>query len=386
MPRKSKGAHLWYDRARDSWTIIDGDIRKRTGFGEADRGEAEKALTDYIGLKHKPAKTPTPTIADVLGVYGAEHAPTVSDGGYIIGLRLGNLLGWWGCAEGRIELSDVTKVNCIEYVRHRERENIRKAVETEIRLARREKREPDIEAAEMDAPAGTFGGREDLVVLRAAINYYNEHKVPLSFRPSVFLPQKAEKRDAWMTRSQIAQFLWKARRVSHDIAPQGSNFPILVRHLCRFIVLGYYTGSRSGVVLGTKYSMADFENDFLKRKPYGARKTKKQAPMHKLPKRLKFWLLFWQRIDKGVSEHVVHIHGKPVTKLRRSWITTREEAGLSDDITPHILRHSRATHLMKNRKVDKKDAAEFLGMTLQTFIDNYAHHDPEWQKDAADAR
>lgn len=385
MPRKSQGPHLKLDADRGTWTIVDGKHKQRTGCVESARGDAEKELEAYLNKKHRAPTTPTPEIADVLLVYDEEHAPTVSDKGYIIGLRIGNLSGWWG-VDGRAQLSDLTKINCQEYVRHRERENMRKAVETEIRLARRDGREPDIEAAEMDAPAGTTGAREDLVVLRAAINYYHANKTILAFKPEVWLPQKPEARDAWMTRSQLATFLWRSRRVVHDIAPEGSNAVRLVRHLSRFIILGYYTGSRSGVVLGTKYSMADFENDFLKRKPYGARQTKKRAPMHKLPARLKFWLRHWQRIDNGISEYVVHIHGKPVTKLRRSWITTREEAGLSDDITPHSLRHSRATHLMRNRKVDKKDAAEFLGMTLQTFIDTYAHHDPEWQKDAADAR
>ena len=159
-----------------------------------------------------------------------------------------------------------------------------------------------------------------------------------------------------------------------------------MRHLSRFIILGFYTGSRSGVILGTRYKMLDFANEFMNRKPHGARKSKKQAPKHKMPKRLKFWLLLWQKIDGRGADYVVHIEGSKVKKLRRSWNTAREAAGLEDDVTPHTLRHSRATHLMKNRNVSNEDAAEFLGMTLQTFIDTYGHHDPEWQKDAADAR
>ena len=158
-------------------------------------------------------------------------------------------------------------------------------------------------------------------------------------------------------------------------------------NLSRFILAAYYSGSRSGVVLGTRYRMVDFENDFMQRKPHGYRKTKKQAPPHKLPGRLKTWSLRWRRIDgHNSADYVVHLHGEKVTKLRRSWNTARGAAGLPEDVTPHTLRHSRATHLMKNRAVANEDAAEFLGMTLQTFLDTYGHHDPEWQKDAAEAR
>jgi integrase len=385
MPREARGPYLRFDKDRGTWTIIDGKHNKRTGFGKADRPKADGALKDYLGAKHTVAASPAPCIADVLAFYGATQAPTTADGGYIIGCRIGSLLGWWG-AEGRSELKDVTTENCREYVKHRELMNLNKAAETEIRLARRDRREPDIEAAEMDAPAGTAGAREDLTTLRAAINYWHKEKKPLTFTPTVSLPDKSEARDQWMTRSQIAAFLWRSRRIVHNIEPNPKKRPRLVRYLARFIILGFYTGSRSGVVLGTTYKMADFANDFMKRKPYGARRTKKRAPMHKLPKRLKFWLKLWQRVDKGISEYVVHLNGNKVTKLRRSWNTTRELCGLSDDITPHTLRHSRATHLMKNKKVDKADAAEYLGMTLQTFLDTYAHHDPEWQKDAADAR
>lgn len=272
-------------------------------------------------------------------------------------------------------------------VKHREDENVRKAVETEIRIARREKREPDVAAAEIDAPAGTVGARGDLEVLRAAIGYWHREKKPLKALPSVWLPQKPEGRKQWLTRSQVAQLLWRSRRVIHNLEADANKRPRLVRHLSRFIIFGFYSGSRSGVVLGTKYKMIDFANEFMQRKPHGARRSKKRAPPHKMPKRLKSWRLRWQRIDgHNAADYVVHIHGEKITKLRRSWDTARDGAGLPDDVTPHTLRHSRATHLMKNRNVANEDAAEFLGMTLQTFLDTYGHHDPEWQKAAADAR
>lgn len=381
MPRRASGPKLWFDKSRKSWTIIDGSVRKRTGYVEAQFQEAQKALADHIGGKHAIPDTDVPCIADILNAYLTEHAPHVASDD-IITYRIGSLSEWWGMKQ----LADVTTANCRLYVKHREEFNIQKAVEREIVKARREKREPDLVAAEMDAPAGTTGARGDLEVLRAAIGYWHREKKPLKVIPAVWLPQKPENRKQWLTRSQVARLLWHSRRVVHNFETNPKKRARLVRHLSRFVILGFYTGSRSGVVLGTRYKMLDFERDFMNRKPHGARKTKKQAPPHKMPRRLKSWLMRWQRIDGKAADFVVHIEGKKIAKLRRSWDTARKAAGLPDDVTPHTLRHSRATHLMKNRAVANEDAAEFLGMTLQTFIDTYGHHDPEWQKDAADAR
>lgn len=384
MPRRSSGPKLSLDKGRGTWTIVDGKHKQRTGFAAEQAEEAQGALRNYLDDKHVVAATPVPAIVDVLAFYLDEHVPTLpgEPKKNPISYRIGSLEEWWGDKT----LKDITTADCRTYVKHREEANLKKAVETEIRIARRERREPDIEAAEMDAPAGTAGAREDLVTLRAAIGYWHREKKPLAFLPAVWMPQKSDRRDQWMTRSQIAKLLWRSRRVVHNIEPDPAKRPRLVRHLSRFIILGFYTGSRSGVVFGTKYTMLDFERSFMKRKAHGARKSKKQAPPHKMSKRLKSWLLRWQRIDKGVSEFVVHLNGSKVKKLRRSWNTARDAAGLPDDVTPHTLRHSRATHLKRNPAVSDADAAEFLGMTIETYNNTYRHHDPEWQKDAADAR
>lgn len=383
MPRKPTGPRLWFDKTRGTWTIIDGKLRKRTGFSEAELSQAEAALVEHIGDKHAIPDTDTPCIADVLNAYYTEHSQTTVTADKTPG-RIQRLSEWW-CVD-HPQLSDITKVNCRAYVAHRKAVNLARCVEREVAKARREQRAPDIESAKQKA-TGEAGARADLELLRAAINYWHTEKKPLKTVPPVWLPDKSDGRDRWLTRSQIAAFLWASRRTVYNLEPDPTKPPRLVRYLSRFILMCFYTGSRGGVILHTRYRMLDFAAGFMDRKPHGSRKSKnKQAPRHKMPLRLKTWLLRWQRIDGATGDYVVHLYGERVKKPRRQWDAARDAAGLPEDVTPHILRHSRATHLMKNRNVANEDAAQFLGMTLRTFLDVYGHHDPEWQKDAADAR
>ncbi|MEJ0095155.1 MAG: tyrosine-type recombinase/integrase [Methylocella sp.] len=59
------------------------------------------------------------------------------------------------------------------------------------------------------------------------------------------------------------------------------------------------------------------------------------------------------------------------------------DAGLGQDVTPHVLRHTAATWSMQNG-TDLWEAADLLGMTVKTLERVYGHHHPNYQKDAAD--
>ena len=70
--------------------------------------------------------------------------------------------------------------------------------------------------------------------------------------------------------------------------------------------------------------------------------------------------------------------------MRKSFAAAVRAAGLGDDVTPHILRHTCATWLMQ-KGVDLWDAAGFLGMTVQQLEATYGHHHPDYQQEAAEA-
>jgi integrase len=212
--------------------------------------------------------------------------------------------------------------------------------------------------------------RRDLETLRAAIGYWHEEYGPLPTVPAVVLPPKPEPRERWLTRSEVARLLWAARRTPHSV---------------RFILLGIYTGSRSGALLAAQWSWVDLAGGIMRRRPPGTAENKqKRTPPVKLGVRIQAHLRRWRRLDGvTVNGFVIHCDGKRIQKMRRSWRTAVRVAGLGSDVTPHTLRHTRATWLMQ-AGIDRWEAAGHLGMSLEMLQRHYGHHHPDAQKRAAE--
>ena len=136
MPRRSKGARLYYRRDKAYYVIRDG--KRQLSTGTSDRSEAEAALAQYIDEKGRPAQSPsTPdkfTITEALDRYGSEHAPTVKSDSRI-GYAIDSLLPFFRS----LPVASITSEVCRRYERYRGR-----------------------------APATV---RRELGVLRAAINF-----------------------------------------------------------------------------------------------------------------------------------------------------------------------------------------------------------------------
>lgn len=332
MPRRSSGAKLWFDEARGTYTIVDGRSRHRTGFGLAEIGRAEKALRDYIEKKHKPAAGPDPILADVLAAYAEEHIKHVVSGKHIL-YDIGHLNRWWGLKS----VSDISAATTRAYVSSRN--------------------------------AGASARRE-LAFLNAAVQHWKANHAPLMATPKIKLPPKPAARQDFMTRSDAARFLWKARRTPH---------------LARFFLIGWYTGSRRSVITSLKWSMVNLETGIMQRKERNATQTKKRAPPVKLGDRLLCHMSRWRRSDGEGATYIVNFRGRKIDRPIRSWDRARDAAGLPEYVTPHVLRHSRATTLMKNG-VSLWEASKQLGMSVAVLESVYGHWHPDFGGDAPNAR
>lgn len=331
MPRRSAGPRLYLDPRRKQWVIRDGAAFVRTGCGERDRAGAEKSLQEYLGEKHKPVPSNDPLIDDVLTAYGREHGPHTRRPENVAH-TIGNLLGFWS----GMRVKNITARSCRTYSSQR-----------------------PLAAA-----------RRDLETLRASIRYWHREYGPLSSVPAVVLPPKPEARDRWLTRSEAARLLWAARRTPH---------------LARFILIGLYTGTRSGAILSLTWDMIDVERGVMRRRAHGESESNKRRPPVRLGNRILCHLRRWRALDLAgpKATSLVNFGGHKVTKLRRSWGTARVRASLDGQVTPHTLRHTRATWLMQ-AGVSPWEAAGALGMSLKVLESTYGHHHPDWQKAASE--
>jgi integrase len=336
VPRRAKGPRLYLDPTRREYAIRDGSCFIRTGCPESDVAGAERQLAEYIGIKHRPESSGSPLIADVLNVYATEHLPTIRsarDTLYHINWLAGRL--------GHLRLSGITAGVCREVARGWSPSASRRYLET----------------------------------LRAAVRYWHRERGPLAAMPSIVLPPRRPARSRWLTRSEAARLLQGAKE----------------RHLRRFILLGLYTGSRSAVILRLQWDQIDLTRGIMARTRQGeVAHDKKRAPDVRLGRRILAHLARWRHLDGGQG-FLVRYDGNgyipnPIGRIgsvKRAWATARIAAGLGPEVTPHILRHTRATWMMQ-AGVPIWEAAGALGMSTETLERVYGKHSPDWQKNAAE--
>jgi integrase len=345
MPRRREPPRLYQDRQRNQWVILDAGRWHRTGCALEDLAGAEARLKEYLGDKHQPAVGPDPLIADVLNFYAADHVPNIK-GAANTGYNISNLSK---SSFGLIRVSEITAARCRAYANERSR----------------------------------GGARRDLEVLRAALKYWQQEK-GLANVPVIVLPEKGKRRERWLTRSDAARLLravWRYREVQKG--HQTDKHPR--RHLARLILLGLYTGSRPGVLLRLQWNQIDLNAGTMSRLAIGeAEDKRKRAPRVRLGRRILTHLRRWRRLDAEATRWVCHYDGLLVRKVNKSFRNSVALAGLDSEVTPHTLRHTRATWLMQ-AGVDMWEAAGSLGMTVKTLQEVYGHHHPSWQKKAADA-
>jgi integrase len=330
VPRRAKGPYLYLDKARAQWVVRDGQRFVRTGCDQADARGAEKFLAEHIGAKYSPRPHASPLIADVLLAYSRDRVPhqiRADNAEY----NVNALAAWWSDKS----VSDISARTCREYAATRT-------------------------ASAADA---------HLKVLQAALRHWHAEYGPLAFMPTVWKPPIASTpRERWLTKGEAARLLWAARRTPY---------------LARLILIGLYTGTRGGVVKALRWDWIDLKAGVMHRRAPGALDgKKKRKPPVKLGRKILGHLRRWRRLSPR-EVLVVHYDGRQMKNPHTSWDRVVKAAALEGRVTPHVLRHTRATWLMQ-AGIAPWQAAGSLGMSVKTLLAVYGHHHPDFQREAAD--
>jgi integrase len=88
----------------------------------------------------------------------------------------------------------------------------------------------------------------------------------------------------------------------------------------------------------------------------------------------------WKRLGQ---RYAVEWNGEPVKDVDKAFRNVAQAAKLPE-VTPHVLRHTAATWQMQ-LGTDPWQAAEYLGMSLKTLLENYGHHHPDYLSSPRDA-
>ncbi|MFN0217350.1 MAG: tyrosine-type recombinase/integrase [Hyphomicrobium sp.] len=291
----------------------------------------------------------------MIAAYLNEHAKHSASKEFLVHTAA-PILAWW---TGK-KLSEINGASCREYVKWRTSQTHRRA--------------------KLPKPISEQTARHDLKTLRTAINWYHREHGPLPRVPAVSLPQRqSQRQDYWLTRDEVAARIRAARR------------SVRTAHVARQLLIGVYTGTRPGAILGLMWMPSpaggwfDLENGILHRRGSNARRTKKRQPPARIHAKLLPHLTRWRGMDlaRGITT-VIHYQGMAVKKLRNSWQTVAEAAEASRHDGPHITRHTAATWQMQ-AGTNLYEAAGYLGMSPETLWETYGHHHPDYQSQAAKA-
>lgn len=195
--------------------------------------------------------------------------------------------------------------------------------------------------------------------------------------PELELPERPGPKDVWLTEEEAQVFLSVADGLS---AKAGGR----MTRAHRFIVLGLATASRKTAILKLTWHLIDLKARLVRFDQIDRRQTAKR----RVPVPIPAWALPLlrrmeaERINEYVLDNPDEIYKELRTVCRHAYKRTGNKKFLK--VTPHVLRHTRATHMARAGR-SMWEIAGILGDTIETVTKNYLHHAPEHLRDAADS-
>lgn len=151
-------------------------------------------------------------------------------------------------------------------------------------------------------------------------------------------------------------------------------------HVRLFVCLALNTAARSGALCGLKWQSVDLE-----RRRISLGGTTRQKGRAVVPINDTLHAALTEAHTAALTPFVIEWAGGPVKSIKRAFRAAVTRAGLSSDVTPHVLRHTAASW-MAEAGVPMSEIAAFLGHTDSRITEKvYAKYSPEYLQKAAKA-
>jgi integrase len=310
----------WYDEATKR--------TKRINLRTGDRVEAQAAYAAFLAQGPQIfAPSDGLSVGRALDDYLREHVhrQCVAVARQAIGIR--HLKTWFGATM----LRDIDVPSCLAYFDHRTSESI---------------------------AAATI--RRELNILAAAARHAAKRKrIPLTEMPTFEMPAEPPAKMEWLARDELDRLLAAAEGKLRD-----------------FIVIAYYTAGRRDSVERLTKSQIDLRNSRINLthpdETALQRRSKKRRPVVPIDPLMR----------PTLERRMLETEGEALfgnTEFYRPFMRLMRQLGLKG--SPHVLRHSRATHLLQ-AGVSIYNVARLLGDTMATVERVYGHHSADYLGEA----
>lgn len=343
MPRKRRNTP-WLDTRNGvyyaCWYDPAARRSRRFSLSTEDADEARRRFADFL-VPGEASGGKAVTVRSVLAAYLTDHVDkNTADPGRIHNAA-DQLLNFFGDTP----LTEVDIPLCRKYASER-----------------RSGRLPDLRATRNTRGGSDGTIRRELSTLGAAARHALKWRlIPAADMPSIEAPPAAPPRERWLTPEELRRLRDAAE--SQDVRD--------------YIDLLYYTASRRRAIESLTWFQVDIERRRIQLIPPGQRQTKKRRPI--VPMDLALVPLFERRRRETSSENVIDL-SSPAYRFAKA----AKAAGLTD-VSPHVLRHTRATHLLQAGKPIYA-VAKLLGDTVATVERTYGHHCPDYLNDVLDGK
>ena len=308
----------------------EGDKRRRFRLKARTRKEAEAEAIDRVRKENVPP--PSATVAVLWEAYRAEKE------GRRVAVAMGHEWKTMGPHFGHLRPDQITISHCREYVALRRR-TVAKGKTTTVQ----------------DGAIWTELGRLRTVLRRTMGNN----------APKIERPQKPGAKERYLTHEEIGKLL-------------SAPAPLHIRTAI-YLMLG--TAARVGAVLDLTWDRVDFarEQINLRVDDTGPRKGRAIVPMNDDLK-----AVLQTARSAALSDYVIEWAGGPVGSIKTGFYACAKAAGLKG-VTPHVLRHSAAVHMVE-AGVPIAEVAQYLGHTNPAMTFNvYGRYSPTHLRTASKA-